>query len=393
MVSEKREQITVEKLVAGGDGLARLSDGRVVFVPGSAPGDELTVELVERKNDFGRVSIVDIVEPSPVRVAPRCPAVERGCGGCNWQHIGISAQAGLKRDIVAEAFARTARIDIAVKQGGLLPASTRRTAVRLAAGPDGRVGFRRGASHDVVVNGACMATHELIDSMIGELRLDGVGEVSVRVGARTGDIGLLAHGCQIVAGKPETARIGARARVREIVHGHTLTASMRSFFQNSPEAAELVVTTIAASFDGLGIESGRLIDLYGGVGLFAKCFADRFDELVVVEGNAAACHDALENLADCAATIECDDVDEWEPVEGDVVIADPSRSGLGKEGVYSVVGTDASFVALVSCDAVAAARDARLLIDSGYQLESVTSLDLFPDTHHVEVVSMFVGVE
>lgn len=131
------------------------------------------------------------------------------------------------------------------------------------------------------------------------------------------------------------------------------------------------------------------MDLYGGVGLFARTLADRFDDVFVVEGESVACRDAVRNLRDCAATIECCDVSEWSPVDADVVVADPSRAGLGSRGVAAVRGTGAHSVVLVSCDAVAAARDARLFVDAGFDLVAVTSLDIFPHTHHVEVVSVY----
>lgn len=95
----------------------------------------------------------------------------------------------------------------------------------------------------------------------------------------------------------------------------------------------MIADTIVAGLDDLGTEGGMLIDAYGGIGLFAGCFAHRFDELIVVENNKSACGDAIVNLADCAATIvECA-VEQWTPAAADVVIADPARAGLGKAGV------------------------------------------------------------
>jgi 23S rRNA (uracil1939-C5)-methyltransferase len=96
------------------------------------------------------------------------------------------------------------------------------------------------------------------------------------------------------------------------------------------------------------------------------------------------------NLADTAATVEECDVELWEPMDADIVVADPSRGGLGKRGAAAVTGTDAEVVVLVSCDAPAAARDASLLMRHGHELVAVSVLDLFPDTHHIEVVSTFV---
>lgn len=382
--------VRIDKLVAGGDGLGRLDDGCVVFVPGSVPGDSVEIGVEERRRDFARGRLVRVVEPGVDRVEPECRGVALGCGGCDWQHLAFGSQPSVKRGIVAEAFRRTARLgEVEILPGQLLPPGARRTTVRAAAGADGRLGFRRQGSNEVVVLGDCIAAHPAISDALGTLRLDGPGEVAIRVGARTGDIALATDGARIVEGLPAGARLGPSARITEMVSGHSFEVSMDSFFQNSPEAAELLVGTVATSLDDLGVDSGRLVDLYGGVGLFARTLADRFDEVFVVEGDSSACRDAVRNLQDCAATIECCDVNEWSPVEADVVIADPSRSGLGTRGVEAIRGTGANIVVVVSCDPVAAARDARLLVDAGHEVVSVTSLDIFPHTHHVEVVSVY----
>ena len=165
---------------------------------------------------------------------------------------------------------------------------------------------------------------------------------------------------------------------------------MGSFFQASPEAAELLVAEVRSHLEETGAHGGTLVDLYGGSGLFAATLSDMVDEIVLVESNPLACLDAVMNLADTAAVVEEAEVERWEPVEADVVVADPARAGLGKQGVAAVAGTEANVVVLVSCDAPAAARDATLLGREGYELTAVSVLDLFPDTHHVEVVSTFV---
>ena len=116
--------------------------------------------------------------------------------------------------------------------------------------------------------------------------------------------------------------------------------------------------------------------------------ADRFDELVLVESNPQACRDAITNLEDCAATIIQSQMEHWDPCDADVVIADPARQGLGKQGAQAIVDTGAPVVVLVSCDPVAGARDARLLVSAGYELREVEVLDIFPETHHVEVISV-----
>jgi 23S rRNA (uracil1939-C5)-methyltransferase len=133
---------------------------------------------------------------------------------------------------------------------------------------------------------------------------------------------------------------------------------------------------------------GHLVDLYGGVGLFAGALGGR-SQVTLVEQSASSVADARVNLADQPARIVRADVDHWGAARADVVIADPPRAGLGARGVDKVVATHAARLVLVSCDPAALGRDARLLADAGYDLAGSTLVDLFPHTSHVEVVTRF----
>jgi 23S rRNA (uracil1939-C5)-methyltransferase len=380
--------VRIEKLVAGGDGLARMDDGRVVFVPGVVEGELVEIDLSEKKNDFGRGQLLSITEPSKNRRIPPCEHVAQGCGGCDWQHIERRIQGQAKLAIVAEAYARTARLEVD-PQLRRLTEDARRTTVRMVSDSSGNLGFRAHESHDIVPVSSCMVAHPLLNDFISRPVLEGAGEVTIRVGARTGDIGVWAHEGKLANGLPAGLKTGERATITEKVGEHLFKVSMGSFFQSSPEAAELIVDSVSRRLDNLGIEGGLLLDAYGGVGLFSLAFSNRFDELLLVESSESACRDAVRNLAECAAVIEQANVDTWEAAEVDVVIADPSRHGLGKHGSQAIVETGAQTIILVSCDPVAGARDAKLLTDAGYTIGEVEVLDIFPETHHVEVVAAF----
>lgn len=380
--------VRIDKLVAGGDGLARMDDGRVIFVPGVLAGELVEVALSEEKRDFGRGRLLAVIEPSANRRVPPCPSVAGGCGGCDWQHIERRVQGQAKLAVVIEAYARTAKMEVA-PQLRRLTEDARRTTVRMVAQADGALGFRAHESHDIVPVSHCMVSHQLINDFISRPVLAGAGEVTIRVGARTGDIGLWCHEGSLADGLAPGLKIGERATVTERVGDNDFKVSMGSFFQSSPEAAELIIDSVSRRLDTLGIEGGYMVDAYGGVGLFSLAFSGRFDELMLVESSESACRDAVRNLSDCAATIEQANMDQWDSVEADVVIADPSRHGLGKMGAGAVIDTGAPTVILVSCDPVAGARDAKYLCDAGYKLGEVEVLDIFPETHHVEVVAAF----
>ncbi len=388
----------IEQLVAGGDGLAREAGGRVVFVPGVLPSEEVAVRLVSAKRDFARGEVVEVLEPSPFRVDPPCPARRRGCGGCDWQHADPDRQWELKLEVVREALRRTARLpDAPVMAGGSVPAWAYRTSMRVAVDRRGRVALRRPRSNDPVALDRCLVAHPLLDELVHTARFHGADEVSLRVSAATGDRSAwwtaARPGEQVVPeGLPDDVGVGPGAVVHEDVAGRRFRVSGEAFFQSGPDAAELVVRTVR----DLGGEelagARRVVDAYGGIGLFAGALAadgGHRRSVTLVEGSAAACADAVVNLADIDADIVCSPIEEWSPHPADVVIADPSRQGLGRAATDVLVATGAPMLLLVGCDPVAFARDAGLLVAAGYHLTQAVSLDLFPQTHHVEVVGRF----
>ena len=387
-------QLRIERLVAGGDAMARDSDGRVVFVEGALPDEVVDVELTEEKRDFARGRVSRVVQPSALRVAPPCRHVADGCGGCDWQHLAAAAQHDAKVAVVREAFARTGKLpDAPIARGGGVGHDALRTTVRMAVTPDSRLGFRRGASHDVVGIESCLVMHPRLAELVSTVGVRGAGEVTLRCGDATGECAAWSHDKARLLGLPDDVATGAAAIVHEEVAGVRLRVSMQSFFQASRQAAELLVDAVArASRGALDGADGPVIDAYGGVGLFAATVVPVGVHTVVVESSESACDDARENLRGHTARVVRARFEQWRPERAGLVIADPARNGLGKEGVAQIVATQAPRVVLVSCDAVAAARDARLLVDADYSLVGAEVLDLFPHTHHVEVVSTFERV-
>ena len=390
--------LDVSAVVAGGDGLARDADGRVVFVTGGLPGERVEAEIRERRKDFSRAVTTRVMTASPRRVEPPCPFVGAGCGGCDWQHVDLSGQRQLKASIVADALRRQARIEVDVELGPELPAEGQRTTLRGSA-VDGRFGFRRRSSHDVVPVDPCLVAHPLLGQLIHEGRFPD-GDVTLRAGARTGERLVIVAGDAEQTSVPDGVRVvsdaelrtGRRAWYHEELAGRSWRISARSFFQARPDGAEALIELVRAALDGSLVHGAHLVDLYGGVGLFAGALADELGEsghVTLVEQGASSIADARLNLADVRAKIIKADVAHWGTAQADAVVADPPRAGLGAKGVAAVAATGARHVALVSCDPASLGRDTKLLAAAGYELRRATLVDLFPHTSHVEVVTAF----
>jgi 23S rRNA (uracil1939-C5)-methyltransferase len=385
--------LEVTAVVAGGDGLARDDDGRVTFVASALPGEQVRAHVHERRRDFARATVLEVLRGAPGRTAPPCPFVPAGCGGCDWQHVAVADQRTLKAQIVADALRRQAHVELQVGLGPELPATGYRTTLRGVA-RGGRFGFRRRASHDAVAVDPCLVAHPVVADLVADGRFPD-GEVVLRGGARTGERLVVVSGTDPgAASVPDGVRVvtdaalhgGARAWYHEEAAGRTWRISARSFFQVGPESAEALVAEVAAALDG--VDGDGLVDLFGGVGLFAGTL-DARGARTLVEQSRSSVADARINLADRQVKVVRADVAHWGAARAAAVVADPPRAGLGPKGVRAVVATGAERLALVSCDPAALGRDTRLLAEAGYALTSATLVDLFPHTSHVEVVSRF----
>jgi 23S rRNA (uracil1939-C5)-methyltransferase len=396
-------QLTIERLVAGGDALARADDGRVVFVDGALPGEVVEVEITVSKKDFARGRTVEVLEPSPDRVRPVCPHRRAGCGGCDWMHFRSDAQLGAKAEIVRESLRRIGRLAAAavdgfVRVGGAVSPASARTSIRVVGGPGGRPGYRMHGSDAVVEVDGCTVAAPALERLLPDLRVAAGVELALRTSISTGAVTATWSPRRrgAVAGLPAAVHVGDRAWLEERVAGHDLRVSAGSFFQPGAEAAEILAAAVTDAAPEL-VDAAHAVDAYGGVGLFAVTCMDRADHVTLVESSASACRDAEANLAGRSARVVRSDISGWTAPDGsgptprvDVVVADPARSGLGRPGVTALAAAGADVFVLVSCDPVSMARDLFLLADAGYRPVSVEVIDLFPGTHHVETVTRLV---
>lgn len=433
MPVSERFEVTIEKIVAGGDGLAR-HEGRVVFVPQSAPGDCLVVEVIEGKRDYLRARIVEVKEASAHRRQAPCTYYV-SCGGCSLMHLQIGAQHDVKKRILVESFYRQGHLDV---EDLITVHSAQEAGYRLRARFHVRpsrhgtiVGFNERGSRRLVDIARCLQISPEANNVLEKTR----GWMAVTpaagfdtfeilesnkgpVGADTGRI-LLNFVVKDNRGLPrreleelkEVARLGGvvvsasegkskhwrysngRSAIVHGLGGIDYRVSAGSFFQVNRYLLEKLVDEAASS---MTIGGARVTDLYCGVGLFTLPLAKLARSVTGVESSASAVADAWAN----ASSARLDNVDFIESSAGDyakkvgfegvdMVVADPPRGGLDPWVVDAVRENPLQELRYISCDPPALGRDAGQLVRAGLSLERLVLLDLFPNTHHFETVAIF----
>jgi 23S rRNA (uracil1939-C5)-methyltransferase len=372
-------------MASNGQAIGRDSDGKVVFVEGALPGELVRVEILSERPSYSSGRVTEVLAPAELRQAPPCPEVARGCGACQWQHATVAAQHQLKSGLISDAIQRLGRVESPEVQPTIELAPWRYRTTLRAGVVDGQAGLRQIRSHRIVTAENCLVVHPLLAELLVGPRFTGAREVVLRCGARTKE--------RLVSTKPSAVKVRAPADVRrdhihEFAAGRLWRISARSFFQTRADGVDALAALVAGAADQLGAAS-TAIDLYSGVGVFAGVLAARGWSVTAVEGAASAVDDARVNLQDLGVAVVRADVTRWTPARADLVVADPSRAGLGPGGTGVIAASGARRLVLVSCDAGSLGRDIALLRAAGYGLTSVTPVDLFPHTFHVEVVSIF----
>ena len=421
-------ELSIEKAAAGGRMLAR-HDGQVVLVSGVVPGERVTARIERTERRLAFASLVDLRQASPDR---RQGLSDPACGGCVYSHIDYPRQLALKADILRDAFFRLGRLPIEEEiQISPSPERGYRTRARLHV-EGARVGFYREGTHtlcDVAATGQVTERAlSAVTSIVEKMTVDGASVTSAELAESVdaSEMALLLTLADARAVQP-TALAGtlherdikgcvlqdARGRGFEVgdpwiadpltilTSDRVATGELRhrpeSFFQANRFLLPELVTTV---LDAAGSD-GPVLDLYAGVGLFAVALAGcGRAEITAVEGDAASGADLEENarqsaLPLAAVTVERDSVERYlqrrssRAVAPKTVIVDPPRTGITAEALQSILKLSAPRLVYVSCDPATMARDAKRLVDGGYQLESLRGFDLFPNTPHVESLGVF----
>jgi len=377
-------------------------DGKAYFIDGAMPGELVRGEVVQDKGSWARVTLQEVVQQSPHRVAPPCPHFAR-CGGCQWQFADYSAQLEWKQSIVAGQLAHLGGLDDPPVTATVAPGPEYGYRNRMDFSVlDGAPALTQRGTHTLVPIAECLLLHPILGHVFEKLTdLGGVRSVTLRASTTTGAVlavvrgpvpdGAAAWGCA-VSRRDRTgvhAVIG-RGDIHETVAGMDLRVTGDGFFQNNTAGAEALVTLITEALEPQPGET--LLDAYAGGGLFAVTVGRKADAVIAVEANGLAVYDLRHNLEEAGVDhrIERGSVEEVD-IGGswDIAIVDPPREGLRRAGVAAVTAGSPRSIAYVSCDPASLARDARHLDEAGYRLDLATPVDLFPQTFHIETVVHF----
>jgi tRNA/tmRNA/rRNA uracil-C5-methylase (TrmA/RlmC/RlmD family) len=426
-------ELAVGEAVHGGWCVSRKDDANwVVFVRHALPGERVRAVVTQSTARFARADAVEVLRPSPDRVAAPCPyAVPGGCGGCDWQHASLTAQRELKSAVIRQQLRRLAGLDLKVEVHPLSGDEAGlgwRTAVSFAVDDRGSAGLRRHRSHDVVGIDRCLIAHPLVTSVgVTGKKWPRRASVQVCVSPATSERGVLVTGGSPVsaAGWPATeaeslqlaGRNGRRTPVRgrgylvQRAAGRDWRVSLGGFWQVHPAAADTLANDVLAALNPQPGEEA--LDLYCGAGLFAGVLAQAVGPnggVTAIEHDPAAVRDARHNLHDWPwARVHRGDVaavlsrlaarTAGTAGTASIAVLDPPRTGAARPVIDALCALGAagrpgqdppvglSRLAYVSCDPATLARDLRLLIDGGWQLTGVRGYDAFPMTHHVECLA------
>lgn len=405
--------VKLEKLVYGGDALGRLPDpltgtgGRAVFVPFGLPGETVSARAIDEKRGHMRAELVEVLEPSPERISPKCKHFGI-CGGCHYQHLPYQTQLQAKTEILRDQLARIGKIENPPVKP-MVPARREwnyRNHVQFHLTQEGKLGYVDAKNWNALPITECHLPEAPLNEVWPRLEFEpglGLERVSLRLGA--GDEIMLV----LESGNPEPPELELEEDLSVVhliegdmvvmagdkdlvvsVNKRLFRVSAASFFQvNTGMAGEMVEHLL----DNLPvIQDTTLLDVYCGVGLFSAFFAPHVGRLIGIESSPLACEDFMTNLA------EFENVELYEaPAEAvlpvldvtpEAVIVDPPRAGLDKRALQALLAQGPERIAYVSCDPSTLSRDVARFTSAGYRLVQVTPFDLFPQTYSIESISI-----
>ena len=379
--------LTPRALSPRGEVLASIN-GEAITVPLAIQGETIEVEVVGGRKGAKSAELTRVVHPSPHRIQPPCPYFGP-CGGCQWQHISYSRQLEMKRDILKRHLEEVGGIADPYVTDAIPSPSTigYRNHARFSVSRKGRLGFiRTGARRHLEID-RCLLMHDSINSVLSKLQGKGRGlrQVSVRCGVGADDLLVQPH-----LGIPGLDFESGQAHFTESLFGYPFRVSSPSFFQVNTPQAERMASELRDRLHPTGDE--LLADAYGGVGAFAVLLAPYYHRIITLEESPAAIEDAMINCQPfpniTVVKGKSEDVLPGLDAYPDAVILDPPRTGCHPTVLNFLAELAPRKIAYVSCAPDTLARDLRILVAGGYRLREAVPIDMFPQTHHIESISI-----
>ena len=401
--------LRLEEMVHGGNALGR--DGRrVIFVPYVIPGERIRARVVDDRKGFAFAEATDVLKSVPERVTPRCIHFgPGGCGGCHFQHIRYDAQLRFKHDVVIDQLTRIGgfyKPPVSPTIASPDPWQYRSNAT-FQVDAEGHLCYVRTDGHTLIPIEEChIIRPELLD-LFYELNLDipELDRVRLQVGSAGEPMVILSTtddelpelevtlpiSVNFLLSDNEPANLIGSSHVDYVVKERTFRVTAGGFFQVNVPQAEQLVDLVLERLNLKGRET--VLDLYAGVGLFTAFIAERASLVVSVESYPPAVTDADENLADLENVdlVEGGVEDVLPDLDGpfDAIVIDPPRAGVDARALDEVVRLSPRTIVYVSCEPSTLARDAKRLVQKGYELVDVQPVDMFPQTYHIECVAHF----
>ena len=432
-------QIKIEKMIYGGDGLARLQAdesgrGKTVFAPFVLPEETAEVRPVETKPSFVRAELVEVLHRAPTRIEPGCEYFGR-CGGCQYQHATYEEQLKIKAGILRETLVRGAKLELPVELQvhSAEPWHYRnRTRLKVQSAPEFAVGYFRTRSHQLLPVRHCPISSPLINRGISALWEAGAqNEISAAVRevqffvSHDDQHGLLEIYASRDLSKQDFERLAVAIRGRvpefagvvafeanrksddpdqtgpaeEVARGMLFAVGERSLTYRAGDVDFLVsagsffqtnrfLVDRLAAIAVAGAEGNQAFDLYAGAGLFTVPLASQFARVTAVEASE---HSSADLMANASKNVKCVRATTEEflrstGARAEFILVDPPRAGLGEKTAQALGRMSARRVTYVSCDPSTFSRDLRVLLQSGFRVEQAHLVDLFPQTYHMESV-------
>lgn len=383
--------VTIDRIVGDGKGIG-FADGKTYFVHRTAPGDHVRARVTRQQKNTAHAVVDKIYTPSPLRIEPACPYYDR-CGGCDLMHIEYAHQLDTKVGMIQDSLRRIAKIDdvpnvpimASPKEWGYRS----RVEWQVSAEND-LVGYFAEQSNTIVDVDQCPISNDTVNALLKTLRADvdaGIVPDSAReyrgVATDTGN-----------ALEPTTTK--RSATLQQQVGEFTYRFSAECFFQANLGMTEVLLKDVMQIAMEARSGKGYVVDLYAGVGLFSLPLFKLFRRGIAVESFKPAVGFLKDNLEHAELTrskVIAQPVEHWVARDNSrygrvaLLVFDPPRSGAGPKAIEGILRMSPTHIAAVSCDPATFARDLRGLLDGGYELVDITAYDMFPQTHHVELLA------